>query len=180
MTEITDYDYYQARSRRKWLWLLPRRLWGDWVRIHRPTEYRGKRLRKRYADLWVAECGAAAVDNAFDIEGRVKDGEWEPVSERRRSRWLDSTPSGDVQRSEPESVAEWMARVRTLSSPKAGLGEAATHLVDHLPGYREEVALLILRLYDGREDIVPADLRTHLKNGRKRRGECRFCKLPRV
>lgn len=151
------------------------------------TELRESRGESWWGHLWENMLGAPG----WEIWGRPEGGEWEPLSEwlldgLRRKEWeggafARGTKSGAsaprLQR-EPGDVAEWMQRVRTVCVPKPGLGEAARHLVDHAPGYREEVALLILRMYEGREEIYPADLRNHLKNGRKRSGECRFCSLP--
>lgn len=199
MKDPAKYDKYSVKLRRPLLGLLPGRLWGKWINQDNYTEYSRKWVTQRFGKKWSKKLSDECYSETFEIHGWDGVGEeWEPLSAwviRHNNRMemmyrnLEADREDEEREAEnrsfqrsaaatPEAVAEWMGRVRTLSRPKPGLGEGAVHLVDHLPGYREEVALLILRKYDGREDIYPDDLRNHLKNGRKRTAGCRFCSLP--
>jgi len=86
--EVHEYVHYRARLLKPLVWVLPRRLWGKWVRVARWTLYdRDWLLAKFDEKFWSVECRGAALKARFEIEGRDgEEGEWEAVSQWRRDQ----------------------------------------------------------------------------------------------
>jgi len=86
--EAHEYLHYRARLLKPLVWVLPRRLWGKWVKVAGWTLYDRDWLLGKFEEwFWPVECRGGALNARFEIEGR--DGEeedWEPVSEWRREQ----------------------------------------------------------------------------------------------
>jgi hypothetical protein len=84
--EAHEHLYYRAQLLKPLVWVLPRRLWGKWVKVAGWTLYDRDWLVAKFEEwFWPVECRGGALNARFEIEGRDdEEHDWEAVSEWRR------------------------------------------------------------------------------------------------
>ncbi len=181
---MADYSEYQVRLRRaRWPLREGNKLWGKRVYSERYTHYDAADLRSRYRWSWRLRFFMWRDDRGLEVEGRVMNGRWTPVSpwliEERRglAGALSLIMPGVLTATEsPEKLAERMADEYRGPNLLRARGEAAWHLVDHRRlGWGK--AAKVMRAM-GFDDVVPVDMRKLADNGRVRmeqQKECSFC-----
>ena len=135
MKEPHEYNHYRARLRRPWFWLLPRRMWGRWVRVAWWTEYEWEWLVSKFEErFWPVEARGAALSANFEIYGRDSEEEdWEAVSEWRREQLSAARDVAVALRTQEGG------RVNEKGRPGRRRGSGVDTLVRHLREKCEEV-----------------------------------------
>jgi len=186
MDDDSLFRRYRARLRKP---TLNPRLWGKRLSLHDWTYYDAAELRAKGKWKWRFKRWAGRDDPDLEIEGERGDGVWEAVSpwliERRRRAEEIARRVAELMQAGADGLTDAlvalgqdMKRVRDACARKPGKGEAAFHVVEHLGRPRDEVATILkVAGYEGASgDSVDDDVR----NGKRRKGGCRFCELSKL
>lgn len=146
MKEPHEYQRYLARLRRPAVWLLPRRMWGKWVRVGGWTEYEREWLVSKFEErFWPVEARGAALSANFEIMGRdSEDDDWEVVSDWRRAE-LRQAEDVATALHERGAIAGQTEKGRSGRRPGSGIDTLVRHLKDREQIERLEDVYAILR-----------------------------------
>jgi len=180
------FGRYRARLRKP-TW--NPRLWGKRLSLHDWTYYEAAELRAKGTLTWRFKRWAGTDDPDLEIEGERGEGVWEAVSpwliERRRRASEVARSLAELMQTGPAgpgealvALGEDMRQVRDACAHKPGKGEAAFHVVEHRRRAKDEVAIILALA--GYKGVFGETVDDDVRNGKRRKGGCRFCELSKL